>query len=233
MRTNSDANINNFDKSSISAKKASLMALIILVISVFILQRVMAEITKIMDPQGTFLKLVVIFHNFLATFLPVCLFVVFLKLPVRKTLGLYSPSWKKVILAIIIAFFLFFALNFTIPLIAQPSKELIESSRSIAAYSNFPEFLLAFLTVAIAAVVSDEIFYRGILLQNLMIRYGKIIAILVTALLTALFHTHESFKMIHAFTMGIIFASSVIWTKSLYTSLILHALHNSLALLPQ
>lgn len=66
-----------------------------------------------------------------------------------------------------------------------------------------------------------------------MMRYGKIAAIVATALLTALFYTLEPFKLTHSFIMGAIFATSVVWTNSVYMSILLHSLHNTLALLPQ
>lgn len=216
----------------LSARRASLLSLIILVVVIFILQLIMREIIKALAPQGNFLKLAVIGHNFFATFLPVCLFVVILKLPVRLSLGLHPLPWKRTLIAVISGLILIFAINLVLPLIIKPSRELVESSASIVAYSNLPEFLLAFLTISIFASIADEVFFRGILLRGLMFRYGSIIAILVTAILTALFHTLEPFKLMHAFLMGVIFATSVVWTKSVYTSVILHGLHNALSLIP-
>ena len=108
----------------------------------------------------------------------------------------------------------------------------VPEQRYIHFINNIPEFLLMLLLIAIVAPMADEFFFRGLLLQDLKGRWGKIAAIVITAALTALFHTLAPFKLIHAFTMGIIFASLVVWTRSIYTSLILHCFNNLLSLIP-
>ncbi|MFQ6114783.1 MAG: lysostaphin resistance A-like protein, partial [bacterium] len=78
----------------------------------------------------------------------------------------------------------------------------------------------------------DELLFQGFMLRAFSVRYGEVVAMLVTALATALFHTWEPFKFGHAFVMGIIFATAVLWSRSVVASILLHALLNSLALLP-
>ena len=211
----------------------SLLAMIILVCVVFFLQRRMNEIMGWFILEGNMLKLMVIARLVVSILLPVLLLLTILRIPVRHALGLYSPTWIKTSLAVLIGFILIFAVNMVLPLIVQPSQKLAEESSSIVVYRNLTEFFLSLLTVSIFASVVDELFFRGVLLRSIMMRYGKIVAIVVTAMLTALFHTFEPFKLLHAFIMGLIFATSVIWTNSVYTSIILHSLHNSLALIPQ
>ena len=89
--------------------------------------------------------------------------------------------------------------------------------------------LLTVLAISVAAPLADELYLRGLLLQALKSRWGAAAAILVTAALTALSHSLEPFKITHAFVMGCLFAGTVVWTRSVITSLILHALHNTLS----
>ena len=214
-------------------KQASLLSLVILVIVVFLLQRGISETTESIALEGNTLKLMVITRLIVSILLPVLLFLTIFRLPVRHTLGLYPSPWIRTSFAVILGFVLIFTVNMVLPFVVQPSQKLAEESSSIAAYGNLSELLLSFLTVSIFASIVDELFFRGIILRSVMKRYGKVLAIVVTAVLTALFHKFEPFKLTHAFIMGLIFATSVVWTNSVYTSIILHSLHNSLALLPQ
>jgi len=227
---------NNTIESSVNPtekKTASLLSLIILVLVVFFLQTGMSSVTKNFTFEGNLLKLMVIAKQLICIFLPVVLTVYIFRLPIRESIGFYSPPWGRTIIAIILGFILIYTINLLLPMILRPTQKLTQSTASIVAYSNVFEFMLTFLTISVVAPVVDEIFLRGILLQGLLLKYGKIIAILATALVTALLHTLELFKLTHAFLMGVIFASSVVWTKSVYTSIILHSIHNSLALIPQ
>ncbi len=217
----------------IEKKTASLFSLIILVMIVFLLQSGMSSVTKNLAVEGNLLKLLVIAKQLVCIFIPVALTVVILRLPIRDTLGLYAPRWGRAVIAVIVGFILIYAINLLLPMILRPTQQLTQSTASIVTYSNIFEFLFTLLTISFVAPVVDETFFRGILLQGLRQKYGAIVAILVTALLTALFHKPEPFKLTHAFLMGVIFASSVVWTNSVYTSIILHGIHNSLALIPQ
>jgi len=124
-------------------------------------------------------------------------------------------------------------INLTLPRLIPPSQAFTESTASIVAYDNLGGLLLTILAVSIVAPLADELFFRGIILRSLMARFGTLGAILIVAALTAIFHKLEPLKLTHSFIMGMIFAAAVVWTRSVYTSLILHGIHNSLSLLPQ
>jgi len=217
---------------STSLKQISLWYLAVLVIAVYVLQRGIIGLRNWMAPEGSLFKLMVLANQLFAILLPVILFIFIFHLSMREAIGLYRPRWLKTALAVIVGFILIYAVNLTLPQLIPPTPKFTSATGSIIAYSNLPGFLLTLLIVIIVAPLADEFFFRGILLQSLMVRYGKIIAIVITALLTALFHSLEPFKLTHSFIMGLIFAISVVWTRSVYTSIILHALHNALALIP-
>ncbi len=214
---------------------ASISPLIValLVVIVWLLQFLMNEGMELLSPEQNLLKIAVILRLSITFLLPVIVFLKYYQLRPSESLGLNRPPWVKTTLAVVLGIVLIMAVSIMLPQIIPPSQELMQTSGSITAYTNLPEFLLAFLTAVVFASVADELFFRGIVLQYLLKRYGKILAIVLTALLTALFHTLEPFKLVHAFLMGVIFAASVIWTRSVYTSIILHGLHNALALIPQ
>lgn len=226
---NSEKNTNN----SNGKNKVDIWYLILLIIVVFILQFGLGKIMDLLALKDNFLKLAVIIKLVLSILLPTILFLNYLRLRIRETLGLYRPPWIRSGLAIIFGFIGIIIVNIILPRIISPSSELLQLSGSISSYNNLHGFILSFITVTIFASVVDELFFRGILLQMIMQRYGKLFAVIITAVVTALFHKLEPFKLVHAFLMGLIFAISVVWTKSVYTSIILHSIHNSLALIPQ
>lgn len=212
-------------------RQPPLFSLILLVIVVFLLQKFFGTVTNELALEGNLLKLMVMTRLVLTIFLPVALFLKILRLPARSALGLNPPPPIKTLIAVISGFVLILAVTFVLPMIISPSQQLVKTSQAIVSYGNVPEFLLSFLTISVFASVVDELFFRGILLRSLMKRHGKVVAVLTTAILTAMLHTREPFKLAHAFLMGCIFAISVVWTNSVYTGIILHSLHNSLALL--
>jgi hypothetical protein len=215
-------------------KKAFLLHLVLLFLTVFLMQKAWSEILiKGLAPQGNILKLAVMGQQLLTILFPLILFIVIFRLPVGYSLGLYSPPLAKAVISAGVGLIFIIIVNSYLPFIIPPSQKYVSATGSIISYKGFSGFFLTFLTVSIISAAADEALFRGILLRGLVIRYGGVIGVLVTALLTALSHTWEPFKLIHAFIMGIIFAASAVWTKSVYTSFILHALHNSLIFLPR
>lgn len=213
-------------------KHAPLWALCLLIAVIYLIQFGMLNLRRWIAPEGNLFKLWVLANQIISIFLPVILFIIIFRLPFRKSLGLNSPPLVKTIIAVLVGFATIFCVDFILPHLIAPSQQYVSTTSSIVTFSNIPEFLLTILLIAIIAPMADEFFFRGLLLQDLMGRWGKIAAVLITAALTALFHTLEPFKLIHAFIMGVIFASMVVWTRSVYTSLILHCFNNLLSLLP-
>ena len=148
-------------------------------------------------------------------------------------LGFYSAHWWKEIVAVVVGFFMIYAVKMFLPQVIRPTQQFTGRTDSIVLYRNPPKFILTLLATSIMAPLADELFFRSILLRGLLMRYGTIIAVFGTSIIMALFHKLEPFKLAHSFLMGVIFVSSVVWTGSVYTSFSLHSLHNSLALIPQ
>lgn len=210
-----------------------MLHLCILIALVYALQVGVLRLMKLWGPEGNWLKLAIIAQQTLCILLPVIVFILIRRLPARHALGAYEPIWWRMVIAVVAGFFLMIIINLTLPRLIPPSQAYAESGASIVAYDSLPGLLLTILAISIVAPLADELFFRGIILRGLMARCGTLGAILIVAALTALFHKLEPLKLTHSFIMGMIFAASVVWTRSVYTSLILHAVHNSLSLLPQ
>jgi membrane protease YdiL (CAAX protease family) len=211
----------------------SLLHLCILIALVYGLQVGVLRLVKLWSPESNWLKLAIIAQQAICILLPVIGFIILHRLPAREALGAYKPIWYRTVIAVVGGFFLMMIINLTLPRLIPPSQAYAESGASIVAYEGFSGLLLTVLAISIVAPLADELFFRGIILRSLMARFGTLGAILIVAALTALFHKLEPMKLTHSFIMGVIFAASVVWTRSVFTSLILHGIHNSLSLLPQ
>jgi membrane protease YdiL (CAAX protease family) len=219
-------------EASHKAKAAPLPAVLALVVVVYILQQLLLGARQSLAPDGNWLKVMVLANQLVSILLPVLAFVYFTRLPWTETLGLFKPPLRKTVIAVSGGIVLIYGVNAILPRIVPPTPVYSNMAGSIVSYSNAPEFLLMLLTIAVAAPLADELFFRGLLLHSLKARYGRIIAIVAVGALTALFHTFEPFKLTHSFIMAVIFSSAVVWTGSVWTSIILHVVHNGLSLIP-
>ncbi len=210
----------------------TLVYLCILIAVIYGLQTGVLRLVRAWDPEGNWLKLAVIAQQMICILLPVVVFIVVRRLPAQHALGAYKPIWYRTVIAVVGGFFLMSSINLILPRLIPPSQAYSESGASIVAYDNLGGLLLTIVTISVVAPLADELFFRGVVLRSLTPRIGSLGAVLITAALTAVFHKIEPFKLTHSFIMGVIFAAAVVWTRSVYTSLILHGIHNSLSLLP-
>jgi membrane protease YdiL (CAAX protease family) len=206
------------------------LSLIGLVIVVYLLQQGMLWLRQAIEPQGAAFKWMVMANQLLSILLPVIAFVLIFRLPRRQALGLAEPPLVKTVVAVILGIILIYAINSVLPKIIPPTPTYTNMSNSIVAYDSVWGLLLTIFTISVAAPLADELFFRGILLQTWRAKYGKLAAVVAVGVLTALFHSLEPFKLTHSFIMSTLFASSVLWTGSVWTSIMLHGLHNALSL---
>jgi membrane protease YdiL (CAAX protease family) len=212
--------------------RPSLLWLFLLVAIVFALNRgVLAGLDRVLPDDDLWAKIGVALHQTLAIIAPVLALVALQPARLRDAVGLFRPVWRRLAAALVAGLVLIVVVNTTLPRLIPPTPTYTARTGSIVAIHSFPELLLAVLAVVVLAPLADELFLRGVVLRGLVVRWGPAVAILVTALLTAAFHTLEPFKLAHAFIMGVVFATAVVWTRSLWASLLLHALHNTLGLL--
>lgn len=90
------------------------------------------------------------------------------------------------------------------------------------------KFYITLICVGILIPICEEIFYRGIILGKLRTGFGVLGAVIIQAILFGVGHMNLV-QGIYAFVIGIIFGYVVIWTGSLYSSILLHIVINSLS----
>lgn len=92
------------------------------------------------------------------------------------------------------------------------------------------DFYLTLLCVGILIPISEEILYRGILLNKLRNGFTISIAIIIQGILFGISHMNF-IQGIYAFIIGAFFGYIVIWTGSLLSSIIMHIVVNSMSVI--
>jgi membrane protease YdiL (CAAX protease family) len=89
--------------------------------------------------------------------------------------------------------------------------------------------VLAWLLVGLWGPVAEEIFFRGFLLGGLRGRIGRWPAILISSGVFSLFHIHPGLY-VPTFLVGVALGWVYLRTRSIWPSILAHALHNTVAL---
>lgn len=93
--------------------------------------------------------------------------------------------------------------------------------------TNLKEVILMFLSVSVIPPLAEELAMRGVILQS-MKKHGNAFAILVSAFVFGVFHGNPA-QIPFAFMCGIILGFACIESGSIWTSIIIHSLVNSLS----
>ena len=87
----------------------------------------------------------------------------------------------------------------------------------------------ALAVTVVVAPVCEEILCRGIVLESLRAKYGAVWAWVFSSVFFAVIHGHPS-SMVNALIIGSILGYICIRSKSIFSSILLHAINNALAL---
>jgi uncharacterized protein len=173
--------------------------------------------------------------------LPSLMFAYFTHPRPKQYLGLRKPGkpvqWAWVITSIIGAIPVLMAIQSLVSNIKLPDSVVAgEEARhqTIEAFLNvrsLPEFLLTFFTLAVLPGLSEELFFRGIMMRMAAKSSRKtVFAIILTALVFALFH-FDYHGFLSIFLAGILLGYIYYLTGSLWLSIVAHMIHNGLQVL--
>ena len=87
----------------------------------------------------------------------------------------------------------------------------------------------ALAVTVVVAPVCEEIMCRGIVLESLRAKYGTVTAWIFSSVFFAVIHGHPT-SMVNALIIGSILGYICIRSKSVFSSILLHAINNALAL---
>lgn len=122
-------------------------------------------------------------------------------------------------------------LNYAIGIIGALLSKFgfLDTSPDFSLSGGFLYNLFTFISVVILAPIFEELIFRGMILQVLS-KYNKVFAILVTSLLFGLLHLNMT-QAVPAFFMSLILCYMCLKTDSLLVTILAHVGNNLLALM--
>ncbi len=147
-----------------------------------------------------------------------------------NVLPFHNPQPRKKLLCLVLAGWgICLASNFI-------SAYVMTFFSALGVEENLPEPLASstaldtamnFLCAAVIAPLVEEFVFRGVIMQPLR-RFGNSFAVITTAVFFALVHGSPA-NIIFAFLSGVAIGYAVIYTKSLWVGVVIHALNNATA----
>lgn len=173
--------------------------------------------------------------------LPVLLFAYFTHPRPRKYLGLVKPGkslhWWLAPITIITATPLFLAIaalisNIDFGASVKHAQEVNDQTfRALLTMSSPSQLLVTFFVLAIVPGLSEELFFRGLMMRFAAKRSRTIMfPLIISALLFALMHTNI-YGMVSIFLAGLLLGGIYYLTGSLWCSIISHICYNGLQVL--
>jgi membrane protease YdiL (CAAX protease family) len=109
---------------------------------------------------------------------------------------------------------------------ANPVAEIIRALPR----QGYPTLALAVLSIGVSAPLGEEMLFRGFLFNALKRRFGLAVGLVLSALLFAAVHTY-AIGLLPVFLIGLILAWVYHNGGSLWTSILIHAVNNTAAVL--
>lgn len=101
-------------------------------------------------------------------------------------------------------------------------KDYIEVSNNLLSNS---QTTLGLIVMTIFAPIFEEIFFRGLILNELKKYLNTILSILIQSVIFALFHGNL-LQSIYMFVVSILFSIAYIWTDSIWSNILFHIIFN-------
>lgn len=98
----------------------------------------------------------------------------------------------------------------------------------LSAYFSAKNQLLFWCSVALIGPISEEVLFRGFLLEGLrQSKFGAVGAILISSFMWTIIHfQYDLYDLSQLFIIGLLMGMGKIYTKSLYTPIAIHSLMN-------
>jgi len=106
--------------------------------------------------------------------------------------------------------------------------KLLKESSPFVIQGGFGGYVICVLAMCIMPAVIEELLFRGVIFKSLLARKGQhaqIIAVLLSALLFAVFHLNPA-QLVYQFILGIIFALMYLKTGNILYPMLAHFINN-------
>lgn len=164
---------------------------------------------------------ILLFSDLFILLLPINVYFIITKLPVKETLRFNKLGLVDIIITIAIGF-LFIPIGSFLSIITSFFFEnnVVDVMNQLSVSSNITFFII----IALLPAILEELAVRGIILsgyKNISIHKAAII----TGLIFALFHLNPP-QFLYTFILGIMLAYVVYYTNSIFSSMIIHFIFN-------
>ncbi len=160
--------------------------------------------------------------------LPVAALTSYLKFPLVRTFSLRAPSWRGWLAALLIGVSAWAAIGgFVIRLLPPPESLVKALSKIVLLGDEQTPVWIAWLVVAITPAICEELLFRGLILSALR-RLGNWPALIISSLLFAVAHA-SIYRLLPTFFLGLLLGYVVLRTRSIASSMTIHALNNGIA----
>lgn len=110
-----------------------------------------------------------------------------------------------------------------VQIVAEPVSSLFAPVEQ-----NTGQGFWAIVTTVIFAPVFEELIFRGLLLESLLRRHRRLFSVIVSSAIFALVHFQPE-VILTAFVSGFVFGTIYLHTNSIFSTIILHSINNSIA----
>lgn len=139
-------------------------------------------------------------------------------------------SIKKFFLLLIFYLGMYNIATFAMNELVSIFPSLQDSLEKISSVISYDNFYLTTLCVAILPAIAEELLFRGVMLTSFNKKYGKVAAVIISALIFGIYHMNIP-QGIYAFILGIALGYVYLKSGSLFVPMILHFLNNFYAVL--
>ena len=150
----------------------------------------------------------------------------------KDTLTKRKMSIKAKMQIILVVLFLVFALQIVLSTLLYPAIGLDYDTTDlfkVNANSKFISKIILIITLSVTPAIFEELFFRKAII-HFSIRYGKVFALLFSALFFGMLHMNLS-QGLFAFIMGLMFGAIYLYTGDIKISMLIHFLNNCFAAL--
>jgi membrane protease YdiL (CAAX protease family) len=152
-------------------------------------------------------------------------------------LGLTWPTWNPLVMQLIAAVFLFYALDvfFQYGTKRWRDRSLKHRNTSLAFVPADKKELIHFIFLALAAGIGEEIIFRGYLIHYLLYWTGNtasgiLSAVMFASALFAFLHGYQGYRsMVKIFFLSLLFAGIFVYSQSLILVMLIHAIIDMLS----
>ena len=107
--------------------------------------------------------------------------------------------------------------------------KLSEALQKFIKNSDWSVFCVIVLAAVVIAPIVEEIVFRGVLFNCISHRFGIVAGVVSTSLIFAVFHLNAVAFLV-LFSLGVVLQILYVKTKSIFSCMIFHAVHNAVAM---